>query len=100
VTHHYNAIIYLFIVGYFQAKIFCVWIRIFKMRKSIVEMQIQMERVKLEIKVYQIINPQIFLLNKWAKLERRNQESVCRMTRKLSSLSISLPLVHGAKVLY
>ncbi|KAE8022343.1 hypothetical protein FH972_008148 [Carpinus fangiana] len=83
--------------GVAKAKIFCVWIRIFKMRKSIVEMQIQMERVKLEIKVYQIINPQIFLLNKWAKLERRNQESVCRMTKKLSSLSIRLPLVHGAK---
>ncbi|XP_059451223.1 QWRF motif-containing protein 7-like [Corylus avellana] len=83
--------------GVAKAKIFCVWIRIFKMRKSIVEMQIQMERVKLEIKVYQIINPQIFLLNEWAKLERRNQESVCRMTRKLSSLSIRLPLVQDAK---
>jgi hypothetical protein len=70
------------------------------MRKTIVEKQIQMERLKLEIKLYRIINPQIFFLNEWAKLERRNQESVSRMTRKLSGLSVRLPLVQGAKVLY
>ncbi|KAG6715796.1 hypothetical protein I3842_04G013800 [Carya illinoinensis] len=67
------------------------------MRKTIVEKKIQMQRLKLEIKSYQIINPQMFLLNEWSRLERKNQESVSRLARKLLGLSVRLPLVQGAK---
>ncbi|GMY07834.1 QWRF motif-containing protein 7 isoform X1 [Fagus crenata] len=81
-----------------EAKIFSVWIRILKMRKSILEKRIQMQKLKLEIKLHQIINPQIILLNQWAnKLEKRNQESVSRVARKLLGISVRLPLVQGAK---
>lgn len=81
-----------------EAKIFSVWIRILKMRKSILEKRIQMQKLKLEIKLHQIINPQIILLNQWAnKLEKRNQESVSRVARKLLGKSVRLPLVQGAK---
>lgn len=58
----------------------------------------QMQKLKHEIKVYQILNPQIFLLNEWGKLDRKNQESVSRLVRKLSGISNTLPLVHDAKV--
>jgi hypothetical protein len=70
------------------------------MRKSILEKRIQMQKLKLEIKLHQIINPQIILLNQWAnKLEKRNQESVSRVARKLLGISVRLPLVQGAKVI-
>ncbi|XP_041007526.1 QWRF motif-containing protein 7 [Juglans microcarpa x Juglans regia] len=81
-----------------EAKLFSIWVRIFKMRKTIVEKKIQMQRLKLEIKSYQIISPQMFLLNEWSRLERRNQESVSRLARKLLGLSVRLPLVQGAKI--
>ncbi|KAG7981747.1 hypothetical protein I3843_04G013300 [Carya illinoinensis] len=80
-----------------EAKLFSIWVRIFKMRKTIVEKKIQMQRLKLEIKSYQIINPQMSLLNEWSRLERKNQESVSRLARKLLGLSVRLPLVQGAK---
>ncbi|KAK9994986.1 hypothetical protein SO802_024689 [Lithocarpus litseifolius] len=80
-----------------EGKIFSVWIRILKMRKTILEKRIEMQKCKLEIKLHQIINPQILLLNQWAKLEKKNQESVSRVVRKLSGISVRLPLVEGAK---
>lgn len=69
------------------------------MRKIILEKRIEMQKFKLEIKLHQIINPQILLLNQWVKLEKENQESVSRVVRKLSGISVRLPLVEGAKVL-
>ncbi|XP_065630200.1 QWRF motif-containing protein 7 isoform X2 [Quercus suber] len=80
-----------------ECKIFSVWIRILKMRKIILEKRIEMQKFILEIKLHQIINPQILLLNQWAKLEKKNQESVSRVVRKLSGISVRLPLVEGAK---
>ncbi|XP_030936002.1 QWRF motif-containing protein 7 [Quercus lobata] len=80
-----------------EGKIFSVWIRILKLRKAILEKRIEMQKFKLEIKLHQIINPQILLLNQWAKLEKNNQESVSRVVRKLSGISVRLPLVEGAK---
>lgn len=69
------------------------------MRRAIVAKHIEMQRLRLEIKLYQIVNPHMSLLNEWAKLERRNQESVSRLVRKLLCLSVTIPLVEGAKVL-
>lgn len=77
---------------------FSVWFRIYVLRKSITEKRVQMKKLRHEIKVYQILNPQVVLLNKWTKLEKRNQESVGKLANKLSGISIRLPLVHGAKV--
>lgn len=82
----------------FQAKIFSVCLRTLKVRNFILEKRMQMQKLKHEIKVYQILNPQIFLLNEWGKLDRKNQESVSRLVRKLSGISNTLPLVHDAKV--
>ena len=69
------------------------------MRNSIVEKRIQVQRLKCEIKLYEILNPQVLLLGEWAKLDRRNQESVAKLMAKLSGISVRLPLIHGAKVL-
>ncbi|KAH0979221.1 hypothetical protein GBA52_006398 [Prunus armeniaca] len=80
-----------------QAKIFSVWLRTLKVRNFILEKRMQMQKLKHEIKVHQILNPQIFLLNEWGKLDRKNQESVSRLVRKLSGISNTLPLVHDAK---
>ncbi|XP_062089203.1 QWRF motif-containing protein 7 [Humulus lupulus] len=80
-----------------ESKLFSVWLRIFKMRNSIMEKRIEVQRVKHEIKLYQILNPQICLLSEWAKLEKRNQESVGKLVTKLSGISLQLPLIHGAK---
>lgn len=82
-----------------QEKLFSVWLRIYILRNSITEKRIQMQKLRHEIKLFQILKPQVVLLNQWAKLEKRNQESVGKLVNKLSGISIRLPLVHGAKVI-
>ncbi|KAM5557048.1 QWRF motif-containing protein 7 [Rosa sericea] len=80
-----------------QDRMFSVWLRIFKMRNYILDKQLQLQKLKHQVKVYQIVYPQISLLNEWGKLERKNQESVSRMVRKLSGISNTIPLVNDAK---
>ncbi|KAM7494633.1 hypothetical protein LguiB_029242 [Lonicera macranthoides] len=80
-----------------QKKMFNVWVRILVVRNSIMEMRIEMQKLKNEIKLYKIINSQASLLKEWKRLEGRNCEAVGRVARKLSSTAIRIPLLHGAK---
>lgn len=75
----------------FQGKIFGVWLRVLKMRNLILEKKIEVHKLQHEIKLCQIVNPQIRLLNDWAKLEGKNIEAVGRVTRKLSALCVKIP---------
>ncbi|KAL9409422.1 hypothetical protein AB3S75_047754 [Citrus x aurantiifolia] len=74
-----------------EGKIFGVWLRVLKMRNLILEKKIEVQKFQHEIKLCQIVNPQIRLLNDWAKLEGKNIEAVGRVTRKLSALCVKIP---------
>ncbi|XP_061372690.1 QWRF motif-containing protein 7 [Gastrolobium bilobum] len=82
-----------------EIQTFSVWLTILMLRKIIIQRRIQMQKVKHMIKLYHIMNRQLSLLSEWAKLERRNQESIGKLTRKLSAVSATLPLSHGLKPL-
>ncbi|KAI3990639.1 hypothetical protein MKX01_022939 [Papaver californicum] len=79
-------------------KLFNVWSRIYQMRKSMVEKRIQVQKLRQEVKLLQIINPELNLLNKWSKIEKKNSEAMTTLAGNLSSLSIRVPLINGAKV--
>ncbi|KAF3433165.1 hypothetical protein FNV43_RR24267 [Rhamnella rubrinervis] len=80
-----------------EEKFFSVWLTIYILRNSITEKRLQMQKLIHEIKLLQILKPQVVLLNQWTKLEKRNQESVGKLVNKLCGISIRLPLVNGAK---
>ncbi|XP_027333036.1 QWRF motif-containing protein 7 isoform X2 [Abrus precatorius] len=80
-----------------EIQLFSAWIRILKLRKMIIQKRNELQRVKHVMKLYQILNGELYLLTEWAQLERKNQEFVGRLTRKLSALSTTLPLTHGVK---
>ncbi|XLU35963.1 hypothetical protein S245_072029, partial [Arachis hypogaea] len=81
-----------------EMQLFSVWLRTLRIRKAIIEKKTELQNVKHLIKLYQIVIPQLPFLNEWAKLERRNQESVGRLERKLVALSNTLPLSNYLKV--
>ncbi|KAK6926423.1 QWRF family [Dillenia turbinata] len=81
-----------------EKKFFGIWIRICKLRNSTVEKQTQIQKLKLEKKLFQIIKWEMCWLEEWAKLEKKNVEAIGRITRKLSAMTIGLPLVDGAKL--
>ncbi|XP_050222859.1 QWRF motif-containing protein 7 [Mercurialis annua] len=80
-----------------EERLFHVWLRILNLRNMLLEKRTQMVKLKNEVKLYQIINPQMNLLTEWPKIEKKNCEAVSRVTRKLSAFSVKLPLVEEAK---
>ena len=69
-----------------------------KMRKSIVDERIELQRLKHEIKLLQIVKPEMSLLNEWAKMEKNYYEAVGKLATKLWAHATRLPLREGAKV--
>ncbi|RDX94788.1 QWRF motif-containing protein 7, partial [Mucuna pruriens] len=80
-----------------EIQVFSVWLGILMLRKITIQKRIELQKVKHLIKLYKILNGQLYLLAEWAQLERRNQESVARLSRKLSSLCTLIPLTHHVK---
>lgn len=70
------------------------------MRNYVVENLIEVQRLRQEIKLRQILSLQMPLLNEWSKLDPKNYEALSKLTRKLHALSVRLPLLHGATVRY
>jgi len=71
----------------FQIQLFAVCVGIVKLRKIRTEKRVELRKVKNVMKLYKILNGQLYLLSEWAQLERRNQESVAKLTRKLLAFS-------------
>ncbi|KAF8084128.1 hypothetical protein N665_0733s0017 [Sinapis alba] len=81
-----------------EDQLFWVWLRIYKMRNYVVENLIEVQRLRQEIKLRQVLSLQLPLLNEWSKLDGRNFEALSKLTRKLHAVSLRLPLLHGATV--
>ncbi|KAL0738946.1 hypothetical protein Bca4012_015156 [Brassica carinata] len=79
-----------------EDQLFWVWLRIYKMRNYVVENMIEVQRLRQEIKLRQVLSLQMPLLNEWSKLDAKNFEALSKLTRKLNALSVRLPLLHGA----
>jgi hypothetical protein len=69
------------------------------LRKIIIQKRIEVQKVKHTIKLQHILIGQLSLLIEWKKLERNNQESIEKLTKKLLALSTIVPLTHGLKVI-
>ncbi|KAG5607336.1 hypothetical protein H5410_028828 [Solanum commersonii] len=80
-----------------QKKVFNVWLRISIMRNFTAEKKIEVQKMKHDIKINKIMNSQNCLLREWQRLELKNSEAVGRVARKLSAISLCLPLVDGAE---
>lgn len=68
------------------------------MRKYVVENLIEVQRLRQEIKLRQVLSLQMPLLNEWSKMDAKNCEALGKLTRKLHALSVRVPLLLGATV--
>ncbi|KAH6769084.1 hypothetical protein C2S51_014420, partial [Perilla frutescens var. frutescens] len=80
-----------------QVKLLNGWVRISVMRKIIVEKKSEIEKVKREKKLHHILSSEMGMLNEWWRIEAKNVEAVGRLLRKLSAISLCLPLLHNAQ---
>ncbi|KAL0400940.1 UNVERIFIED_CONTAM: QWRF motif-containing protein 7 [Sesamum latifolium] len=80
-----------------QKKLFNGWARICVMRNLMMEKRLLIQKLKHQLKLYHVMNSEMRLLNEWSRLEPKNVEAVGRVVRKLSAVSVCLPLVHNAE---
>ncbi|XP_035841475.1 QWRF motif-containing protein 7-like [Helianthus annuus] len=80
-----------------EKKLFNAWVKILAMRNSNMVKRIEVQKLENDIKLYHIMNSQLFLLEKWSRMEGKNFEAVSRVVRKLSVASINIPLLHDSK---
>ncbi|KAJ9546243.1 hypothetical protein OSB04_025950 [Centaurea solstitialis] len=80
-----------------EKKVFNAWIKILAIRNSNMVKRKEVQKLKNDIKVCHIMNSQLFLLEKWSRLEAKNFEAVGRVVRKLSVASVNIPLVDDSK---
>ncbi|KAI3756918.1 hypothetical protein L6452_04450 [Arctium lappa] len=80
-----------------EKKVFNAWIKILAIRNSNMVKRMEVQKLKNDIKLYHIMNSQLFLLEKWSRLETKNFEAVGRVVRKLSVASVNIPLVDDSK---
>ncbi|KAJ0681701.1 putative QWRF family protein [Helianthus annuus] len=78
-------------------KLFNAWVKILAMRNSTMVKRTEVQKLANDIKLYHIMNSQLFLLEKWSRMEGKNFEAVSRVVRKLSVASINIPLLHDSK---
>lgn len=97
-AYRLNIYLVIFFCGWLQDQLFWVWLRIYKMRNYVVENLIEVQRLRQEIKLREVLSLQMPLLNEWSKLDAKNSEALSKLTRKLHALSVRLPLLHGATV--
>ncbi|CAI0404529.1 unnamed protein product [Linum tenue] len=80
-----------------SGKIFHVWLKVAEKRKGVLEKRLEIQRLKHGLKLGRVLGPQLGLLSEWGKMEGKNVEAVSRVARKLSALSLKLPLHDDVK---
>ncbi|XP_051138364.1 QWRF motif-containing protein 7 [Andrographis paniculata] len=80
-----------------QKRLWNAWAKLSVMRNSMVEKRLRIRNNKHELKLYEITKSELRLLEEWSRIEKKNTEAVGRVVRKLSAISVCLPLVQNAE---
>ncbi|KAJ0457049.1 putative QWRF family protein [Helianthus annuus] len=80
-----------------ELKMFNVWLEILAIRNSNMVKRMEVQKLKNQIRLYHIMNSQMFLLEKWSRIEGKNFEAVSRVVRKLTVACANIPLLYDSK---
>ncbi|CAN4103356.1 unnamed protein product [Withania somnifera] len=69
-----------------------------KLRQSVLEKMLQLQRQKLELKLSCVLHSQIKLLEDWGSMEREHSSAVSKSIEGLQSAVCRVPLIEGATV--
>nr|XP_023903084.1 QWRF motif-containing protein 3 [Quercus suber] len=74
------------------------WESLTKLRHSVVQKKLQLQKEKLDMKLNFVLYSQIKLLEAWGDMERQQLSAVSRTKECLHSVVCRVPLIDGAKV--
>ncbi|KAL2541938.1 QWRF motif-containing protein 7 [Abeliophyllum distichum] len=81
-----------------EKKLFNIWVKISLRRNFMIEKRNEVVKLKQQIKLYEMMKSQMKYMTEWSRIEAKNCEAVGRVARKLSAISVCLPLADGAEV--
>ncbi|KAL7102340.1 hypothetical protein ACP275_08G114000 [Erythranthe tilingii] len=81
-----------------ERKLVYVWDGLIKLRQSVLQKKLQLQKEKLKIKLNYILHSQMKALETWGNMERRHLSAVSTTKGHLHSVVCRIPLVDGAKV--
>lgn len=83
-----------------QKKLFNAWLETLAIKNMNMVKRMEVRKLKNDIKLYHILNSQMFLLKRWSRIEAKNFEAVSRVVRKLTVASANIPMLHDSKVFF
>ncbi|KAL4327966.1 hypothetical protein AHAS_Ahas13G0152900 [Arachis hypogaea] len=81
-----------------QSNLICALDGLTKLRNSVMQKKIQLEREKLRMKLNLVLRSQMKLLETWGAMERQHMAEIAAMKDCLHSVVCKLPLLEGATV--
>ncbi|BAT90191.1 hypothetical protein VIGAN_06138300 [Vigna angularis var. angularis] len=81
-----------------QSNLINVWDGLTKLRHSVMQKKIQVEREKLKMKLNFVLHSQMKLLETWGCMERQHLAAITTMRECLHYVVCKVPLLEGAKV--
>ncbi|KAF5481205.1 hypothetical protein F2P56_001874 [Juglans regia] len=81
-----------------ERNLLCGWDGLTKLRHSVVQKKLQLEKEKLGMKLNYILHSQIKLLEAWGGMERQHLSAVSKTKECLHTVVCKVPLTDGAKV--
>ncbi|KAJ8543448.1 hypothetical protein K7X08_005971 [Anisodus acutangulus] len=81
-----------------KANLVYAWDGLIKLRQSVVQKKLQLQRQKLDMKLSFILHSQIKLLESWDSMERQHSSAVSKSLDCLQSAVCRVPLIEGATV--
>ncbi|XP_076953819.1 QWRF motif-containing protein 3-like [Bidens hawaiensis] len=81
-----------------ENKLLCGFEGVAKLRQSVVQKRLQLQKEKLEMKLNLILHSQTRMLEAWGEVERRHMLDVSVMKDYLHAVVCMIPLNEGAKV--
>ncbi|XP_057752617.1 QWRF motif-containing protein 3-like isoform X1 [Arachis stenosperma] len=81
-----------------QSNLTCALDGLTKLRNSVMQKKIQLEREKLRMKLNLVLRSQMKLLESWGAMERQHKAEIAAMKDCLHSVVCKVPLLEGATV--
>ncbi|CAI9770331.1 unnamed protein product [Fraxinus pennsylvanica] len=81
-----------------ESNLLYAWDGLIKLQHSVIQKKLQLQKEKLEMKLYYILQSQITVLETWGNMERDHISAVSTTKHYLHSVVCRMPLVEGAKV--
>uniref|UniRef100_M1BK95 QWRF motif-containing protein 3 n=1 Tax=Solanum tuberosum TaxID=4113 RepID=M1BK95_SOLTU len=79
-----------------EANLVYAWDGLIKMRQSVVQKKLQLQRQNMEMKLSFVLHSQIKLLEAWGSIERQHSSAVSNSLDCLQSAVCRVPLIEGA----